>query len=260
MKPLILSLLITFSFLNAFAQPVKEKAVEADLRKCFNKINYWELDENRMKSDTSMDSLNKANQVFAAKLKNYATAYPAILTMSLKSLSPDVKILTSADQQFRIYSWSTGMSGTIGNCGNVIQYKAGPVVKSILDIGTMDEFNQNYFFELHSLNINGQNYYVALVSRALGDSGNEEAIKMFAINNVVLDDKVKIIKTTSGLHNSINYAYNGGSEESNPPNPDIEYNDATQTFTLPVVVAKGKVTRNRIIYKFTGQYFERVKN
>lgn len=260
MKPLLLSLLITLSFLNVFAQPAKEKAVETDLRKCFDKINYWENIEHHNENIAWSDSLNKANQKFAGKLKAYATAYPFMLTLPFKSLVEDINIQTSADGMFRIFSWDTGLGGTMHNCGNVMLYKAGSVVKSIVTIGTPDDFNLNYYYKLFSINANGHTYYMAIESSSLGEWEYGASIKTFAIENGVLDDKVKIIKTASGLHNSISYTYNGAVEGDNPPNQDIEYNEATQTFTLPVVVAKGKVTRNRIIYKFTGQYFERLKN
>jgi hypothetical protein len=261
MKQLILSLLFTVSLTTAIAQPGREKAIEADLRKSFNRINYWVDISNQLKAnDTWLDSIGKANNVFAQKLKSYGDVSPSIITQPLKSLAVDINIQTSADGLFRIYSWNTGMGGTMYNCDNVIQYKSGAAVKSVLILGTSDWFNLNYYFKIYSLAANNQTYYLAVSGQTMGGYQYGESISAFTINNGILDDKVKIIKTASGLHNLLSYTYAAPVNPNNPPNQDIEYDAIAQTISLPVVLAAGRVTKNRIIYKFTGQYFERVKN
>ncbi|MDB5136920.1 MAG: hypothetical protein JWP37_3523, partial [Mucilaginibacter sp.] len=70
----------------------------------------------------------------------------------------------------------------------------------------------------------------------------------------------KLIKTRSGLHNKLYYDYELFSIPSNVKDADIRYYPAFSTISLPVIVEKGKVTSKRIAYKFTGQYFEKVKS
>ena len=76
-----------------------------------------------------------------------------------------------------------------------------------------------------------------------------------------MNDKTKLIKTKSGLTNKLYYSYN-----QNLTNSDImgeislEYDPKSKTITFPVIVENGRVTDNYITYKFTGQYFEKVKN
>jgi hypothetical protein len=42
--------------------------------------------------------------------------------------------------------------------------------------------------------------------------------------------------------------------------PTIYFDAKMQTIHSPLVDAKRQVTHNYIVYKFTGKYFERVKN
>jgi hypothetical protein len=39
----------------------------------------------------------------------------------------------------------------------------------------------------------------------------------------------------------------------------LEYDPMSKIITLPSITEKGRVTDSSIIYKFTGQYFEKVK-
>jgi hypothetical protein len=41
---------------------------------------------------------------------------------------------------------------------------------------------------------------------------------------------------------------------------EIYFDAGTQSIYVPVVLGQGKLTDKFILYKFTGQYFERVKN
>jgi hypothetical protein len=76
-----------------------------------------------------------------------------------------------------------------------------------------------------------------------------------------LNKDVKIIKTQSGSHSTIFYEYNFGSVVDIPfeKRPIITFDQATQIIHIPLVDGKGQVTKKFINYKFSGQYFEKIK-
>src|SRR3569832_1699030 len=112
-------ILITSSL---FAQ-VPRRIVEDDLAKSFKKIDYWNQQQRKDTTGAWGDSLQSANDVFGKKLQYYTNKYlPTIY--SLYNLEPlGVKIVTSDDGLFRIYSWDTGGGGTMHEFENVMQYK-----------------------------------------------------------------------------------------------------------------------------------------
>ena len=58
------------------------------------------------------------------------------------------------------------------------------------------------------------------------------------------------------MESQINYAY----WYNDKLNGDLIYDEKTQTLSIPATTKDDKLTGKRIIYKFNGQYFERVKN
>ncbi|HEY9002252.1 MAG TPA: hypothetical protein VIM89_12925 [Mucilaginibacter sp.] len=268
-----LSLLLTsFGFLTTsslFAQTPHQ--IENDLLKSFKRIDYWEdyrnsNKENVDKSERGNDSLNKACDTFAEKLKFYTSNYPFTINQEFSSIAQKrnnvtknrVNILTSTDGLFRIYSWDTRSDGTMYSFSDVIQYKIGEKTKSSL-ISESDSGQWKYVYyysDLYTLNANNKTYYLAIYNGAYTHVEAGQGIQIFAIENGKLNDDIKLIKTGSGLHSQLYYEYlfDGGK------NDDIKYDPVQKTISLPVVVSKGRVTNKRITYKFTGQYFERVKN
>jgi len=263
-----------FAIVNLFAQT--PKAVEGDLLKWDNRIDYWEqyINEQRDTTDAAAkkviageDSLEKANDVFGDKLKFYTNKYPFTISQNFKKL--DIIISTSTDGKFRIYSWDTEMGGTEHDFRNVMQYKNGKGVRSVLNMDTSANIDDNYeyyFSKIYTLTANDKTYYLGIYNGIFSTKDMEEGVQIFCIENGKLNTRVKLIKTASGLHNKLSYDYDYFSIPKKLKNVDIHYNPALKTLTIPVVGADDhigedeKVSTKRIIYKFTGQYFERVKN
>jgi hypothetical protein len=141
---------------------------------------------------------------------------------------------------------------------DVIQYKVGTITKSkLISDSNSGQWDYVYYYSnLYSLSINNRTCYLAIYNGAYNHVEAGQGIQVFAIENGKLNDDVKLIKTSSGLHSQLYYEYlfDGGKDD------DIKYDPVQKTISLPVVVSKGRVTNKRITYKFTGQYFERVKN
>ena len=85
-------------------------------------------------------------------------------------------------------------------------------------------------------------------------------MQVFTIENGKLIDDIKLIKNNSGLHNQLYYDYDLLARVYLKVKPSIYFDDVSNTIFVPLVDGNGKVTNKYITYKFTGQYFEKVKN
>lgn len=257
--------LITLFCLIASAKLLAQspQAIEADLLKSFKKIDYW--DEQRSKgNDNAGDSLIKANDVFGTKLKNYTSRYPASIKLPFSSLKKArLDIFSSTDDLFRIYSWDTWTGGTMHIFANVLQYKVGSKTKSSLIKDLHDgEGGAPFYSNLYTFKTGSVTYYLGIWGIIESSKYYGAGIKVFAIQNDVLNNEVKIIKTKTGLHNDIFYEYDFGSILEIPveKRPTITFDQTTQTIHIPLVDAKGQVTQKFINYKFNCQYFEKIKS
>jgi len=114
------------------------------------------------------------------------------------------------------------------------------------------------YYKLYTLKINNQNYYLAVYYGIFSGKGLSQGIRIFAINYGKLED-ARLIKTHSGLSSKL-YYYNNGYSANGKAGGDIIYDATLKKITLPVVLDGGKLSCNRIIYKYSGRYFERIKN
>jgi len=249
--------------LNVFAQT--PKAIEADLLKSFKKIDYWDEKSHNDTTDKIMaeeDSLGVANELFAKKLKHYAEKNPETINQTFAQLIKNgLGISTSSDGLFRIYSWDTEEGGTMQSFENIFQYKTGGKTLAVIDSPKADGDFCNTYTKILTVEDNKQHYYVANSLFIESSRYYSEGIQVFTIENEKLNDHAKLIKTKSGLHSNINYEYDLSSVEDMNKIPEIIFNHALNTIEMPIVDTKGKFIKNKFItYKFTGQYFERVKN
>ena len=237
------------------------KSVEADLLMSFRKIDYWF----EKKGDTTIgayDSISKANDVFAKKLKYYTGKYPFTIVQTFWLLKKEsLDVISSSDGLFRIYSWDELTGGTMHFYENVTQYKTGSKVYSVLNVDTsggQGGYIYNYS-HVYTLKTDGKTYYLAIYNGIFSSRIMGKGVQVFSIIDGKLNDKVKLIKTASGLHSKLYYDYDLGPIVNEVTDDDAHYNDALKTITIPVIDDNGAVTKKRITYKFTGQYFERIK-
>ena len=251
--------------ISAFAQTPKE--IEVDLLKSFKRIDYWSY---KSKDDTTSnggfeDSLEKSNEIFANKIKVYTVKYPFTISQPFNSLKKErLDIFTSADGLFRIYSWETWLGGTMRDFANVFQYKAGKRTASVYvhTNGSDDQSYTPFYTNLYTFKLNQKTYYLGVYGTIYSTKDAGRGIKIFDIEDDKLNQDVKIIKTASGLHSKIYYDYDFLSVVNIDfdKRPTIYFDAATQIIHVPLVDGNGTVTHNFITYKFTGKYFEKVKN
>jgi hypothetical protein len=143
---------------------------------------------------------------------------------------------------------------------NVLQYRAGASVHSILQKDT-SENGDGYVYEyddIHTFSANGKTYYLAEYSGRFSTKDMLRGIQVFTIENGTLNKDVKLIKTESGLRSKLSFGFNIFSVTGNIKDENVHFNKKSQTITMPVVLAHGRVTNKHIVYKFNGRYFEKV--
>lgn len=251
-----LTTILTLFILAVWGQT--QPSIEQDLLKQFKRITYW---HNYNGSDAGVeryDSLDKANANFQKSLLTYTAQYPSTLQADFKELVKEgLTIATSPDGLFRIYSWDTWNGGTMHFFGNVYQYKTGNKVFSKLIKEPIDEPNY-WYTDIYSL-VNGKSTWYITVRHGIYSSRLcYQGVKVFSITNGILNDQTKLIKTKTGIRNTLGFEFDFFSVVDRPERPVklVTYDTAAKKITLPVVTAKGKVTDKFIVYQFTGQYFE----
>lgn len=255
---------VIFLFVTKFAVGQAPQQIEADLLKAFKRINYW---YGRQNADplTASDSLDKANDIFAARLKAVADKYPSSIGWPFASLQKNyVTIKTSADGLFRIYSWDTQAGGTMHLFENVFQYKSGNRAASTIKKsgGSNDSEDWPWYKKLYTLKALNNTYYLATFLHIGSTKDMTEGVRVFSMHGGKLNVDTKIIKTKSGLHSQLSYDYDFRSIVDIPyeKRPTVTFDNQTKTIHLPLVNSKGMVTKGEIVYKFNGQYFEKVKS
>lgn len=208
------------------------------------------------------DSLNYYSDLFATRFTAFIKDNPTTLNYKFKSLTDSnvCNIVTSADGLLRIYSWNTWLGGTMPDFNNLFQFKSGNEVHA-----TNLERNEGgygtYFTDIFTLNTGRKTYYLTVYGANVSSKDAYETISVFAIEGDTLNDKVKLIKTKSGLNNSISFDYDFFSVASRPERPIrlIKYDAEKKIIYIPIVLEDGDVTNRYILYQFTGQYFEKVQ-
>lgn len=257
-----LSLLISLFAVNQISVRAQDaKVIEEELVKQFQQIDYWYSfgpgDENVSPSD----SLLISNDIFEAALVKFTSANPATLNYDFTHLvNEGLEIIDSPDGQFRIYSWDSQTGGTMHFFRNVFQYKSNGRVYARSDSSAREpgDGGVNYL-TVQVLKTTHKKYYLATYQSIASSKDGYQGIKAFGIVNNNLLDSVKLIRTSSGIVNSIGFAFDFFSVADRPERPLklISYDADKKAIHLPVVLEDGTVTNTSIVYRFTGRYFEK---
>jgi hypothetical protein len=168
-------------------------------------------------------------------------------------------ILTSSDKLFRIYSWDTWTGGTMHFFENVMQYNSGGKTKASIDTPQTEGDVRPAFSKIFTFTTGEKTYYLSNYYIIESSRCSEHGMIVFTIENAKIVE-AKIIKTHSGIFSKLSYEYDVGMNDDYDNRSEIHFNNINNTIYLPLVNSKGRMTDKFILYKFTGQYFGRVKN
>jgi hypothetical protein len=260
MKALKLVVVLCSCFItaNLSAQTISSPhAIEADLLRIFNRVNYY---GNHKKEWKAVDSLKKMNSIFAFKLKYYTAKYPFTIDLKFTSLvKARLVIATSADGMFRTYSWDTRLGNSRYDFDNILQYKVNGKTLSLLKMDTPGK--EAYWFpKIYTFTANNKTMYLAVYNSIMSANKAGQGIRAYAIEKGVLNGRVPMVKTPTAVLSRLYYEYNLQSVADWDTFPSITFDKTTQTIHTPLVDYKGNMTRKFITYKFTGRFFEKVKS
>lgn len=146
---------------------------------------------------------------------------------------------------------------------SVFQYQIGNNIYAVLDTPREEGDVRPWYNKLYTLKTAGNTYYLAVNTDIGSTKDLGGSIQIMDIENGKLNDSVKLIKTQSGLHSNLDFEcdFSKTTWKLTPDTyPTIKYDTSTQTIYIPLILANGAATNKQIAYKFTGQYFERLKN
>lgn len=236
--------------LQCFSQQSQLQALDSRLAAMYDKLS-------TQPDDPDQPAQSKA---FMTTLMKELSKEPLTLGYSFPLLREGLRISTSDDGLLRIYSWDDLTGGTMRFYRTVFQYKSGNVVMVKSD-GTGEEGDPEALYSgLYTMMANGKAVYLTVSDGRFSSRDLGQTIKAWSINEGSLED-ARIIKTKSGLTNSISINYDFTSVADRPERPVklITYDAAKKIIYIPVVYPDGKVTSRFIQYQFTGQCFEKVQ-
>ena len=214
-----------------------------------------------------------AQEAFEEKLLKY-TKIPATLSYKFIQLGKLMHIATSDDGRFRIYSWDTEDGGTMHNYSRVYQYIGadGKVYSKTDAAEAADEEDEedvggggSFVYDIFTLDAKGGKIYIVCSTFIASTNDHYQSANLYKIDGANLDDKVEMIKTKSGVTNTLNFEYNFFSVVDRKERPVrlISFDKKTKTLKIPVVIEdkkfpNGRVTNRFISYRFNGTHFVKV--
>lgn len=216
-------------------------------------------------SNYDEDKLAKANENFLKKMLEQ-TKVPSTLSHKFNVLKEHLHIATSEDGKFRLYSWDTEDGGTMHEFTRVYQYQgADGKVYSKTDEETEDEGEGgggSFVTDVFTVDASDGKFYIVCSTFIGSTNDHYQSADLYKIEGANLFDKVKLIKTKSGLTNTLGFEYNFFSvfQRKERPIRLISYDKKTKTLKIPVVIEdkefpNGRVTNKFISYTFDGTYF-----
>ena len=214
------------------------------------------------------EKLSAAQEAFEQKLLKH-TKNPATLAYGFGALDEHMYIATSDDGRFRIYSWDMEDGGTMHNFSRVYQYLGadGKVYSRGEDPSEEEEGGGSGSFVTDIFTVDTKNGKVYIVCSTFIASTQDhgQSADLYKIEGSRLNDEVKLIKTRSGLTDTLNFTYNFFSVVDREERPVrlISFDKKTKTLRIPVVIEdeeyrNGRVTNRTISYRFDGTYFVKV--
>ena len=195
---------------------------------------------------------------------SYLSSNQTSITENFRNLTDSgLSIVTSRDGSLRIYTWNTWTGGTMRIVENICQYKFGDKVKIKILAAPLDDESDIgcYYLGINDVVSGGKKFYVTRRVSVLSSALSYHEAKIFSIQDTGLNSDARLIKTATGIKNTLGYEVDRSSEINRGeevPNFNMEYDEANKTISIPVILDNGAITAKRIRYQFKGKYFEKL--
>lgn len=212
------------------------------------------------------DVLEKENR----SLKNEFLSYgkkASTIKYDFPLLAKKMFVVTSKDRRFRVYSWDNQQGGSGRINENVFQYVDAAGKSHTWSPNSDGEgvVCSGFYHQIFQADTPSGRVYLANSTAPCSNALAMQDLSIFRIEGKKLSD-VKLIRTKSGLTNSIHFEYDFFSVVDYPERPIklFFFDEKKKSFRFPVVVEDknflngGRVTDKFITYEFNGKYFVKV--
>jgi hypothetical protein len=189
-----------------------------------------------------------------------------VLRYPFPQLKNKMFVTTSKDGRLRAYSWDYETGGTMHDYGTVYQFLgksgraqtwSGPQSDDIEEYGA-----GSFVHDIFQVESKSGPIYLEVSTFIGSTSLAGQTITAARIDGEKLNMDAKLIRTQSGLNNSISFGYDFFSVVDHKERPVklFFYDPAKSEFRFPVVIEDeetrmGRVTDKIIRYRFDGKYF-----
>lgn len=259
MAKVTLTLLVIFlSLVSTYSQT--PRAIETVLLKHLAAIDRW----SNYGDSSDYEKLEPANEALKKDLLKYASVQ-GTLAYPFKKLQEQMYVVTSKDGRLRIYSWDRQTGGTMHDFDSVYQYR-GKSGKVYSWTDRAEEESAGVFYhDLFQVDARQGTIYLPVSTFIGSTSLAGQTISAVKIEGDKLNTKAMVMRTASGLTNSIGFAYDFFTVVERPERPIrlFKFDAPSRAFTFPVVIEdettpQGRVTNKLIRYRFDGNYFVKV--
>ena len=256
----LISMAATILFLASAAITQTPASVEREMLGYLDQINKYGTYGGAYESQ----KVEKGNSDLKKSLVSYAKRAD-ILTYRFRKLIGKMYVATSRDGRLRIYSWDTNTGGTMHDFENVYQYrgKSGKVYSWTRKDEPQD--SGSFFTEIFQADVASRPIYLGVSTWIGSTSMGGQTISAYKIDGDKLDTAAKVIKTRSGVTNSVGFSYDFFTVVDHRERPVrlFYFDESKKSFRFPVVIEdkrtpQGRVTNKYITYRFDGKYFVKV--
>ena len=255
MKRLILPIILVLSAAVAAQTPAAVERQILDHLKEIDKYGTYVGDYDEAKNDEANTKLKDTLVRVGTRLDILRYAFP--------KLKGQMVVTTSRDGKLRIYSWDLETGGTMHDYTSVFQYQgaSGKVFTWTPD-GNDDDSGGAFYPHIFQIGSKDGPIYLANSLFIAEGTLHGQSIEALQINGDKLNTKPKLIRTGSGLQNSIDFSYDPFSGSGDTEDL-VRFDPVKQEFRFPVIIedkehGNGRITNRLITYRFNGRYFVKV--
>lgn len=213
---------------------------------------YSKLDDNKYSAYADNNA-----EIFARQLNELIRDNAATLTYAFAKLKKSgVHIISSADGNFRIYSWDTWTGGSMHFFQSIYQWKYGGTIYTLMpqyrdgDPGSFPSL-------IYTVDIGKYRYYLSVENLILSNMYKGQMVKVHRIAGNKLIDTDKLFKVKTQKHKVIDIYYNIFSldDPHKCTTELITYDPDYKILYIPLI-KKDDVTKKYLIYQLKGGFFE----
>jgi hypothetical protein len=240
--------------LSGYASAQTPRSIETNLIRRLVAIQRWSNngqapDDDKLEAENGSlkkDLLRSANTV-------------ATLTYPFGKLKEKMSVVTSKDGRLRIYAWDRQTGGTMRDFDSVYQFR-GESGKAYSRAGE----GGGFYHDIFQVKTRALPIYLTVSTFIASSTYLSDSISVATIDGdkLVLDSK--LIRTSNGLTNEIDFSYDFGSvmDRKERPVKLFTYDEAKRSFSFPIVITddeftQGRVTNKLVTYHFNGSEFLR---